>query len=140
MLELNETVNKRKPLKLSMYEAVKETRDGDTLFVKGMPISGVLNTQKDAPLMESCATLCGLLNFMFHHYSVTLASHSQVLFPSLFLFFVSFPVGDFLHDTVVFPVVLLNSVIGQLAKRTYVICGIVNYQICYPFSIFNSVL
>ena len=58
LLELNETLNKRKPLKLSMYEAVIETRDGDTLFLEGMPISGVSNTQKDAPLMESCATLC----------------------------------------------------------------------------------
>ena len=61
------------------------SRDGDTLSFQGSLISGVLNTQKDAPLMESCATLCGLLNFMMH-YSVTLASYSQVLFPIPCLF------------------------------------------------------
>ena len=73
-------------------------------FSQGMHISGVLNTQKDAPLMESCATLCGLLNFMMH-YSVTLASHSRFFSLSHFFFLFPFLQGSFLLDTVEFPLV-----------------------------------
>ena len=65
-----------------MHMVVVLTRDGSILFVKAMTIYGVLNTQKD---MESCATLCGLLNFMMH-YSVTLASCSHVIFSFQFIF------------------------------------------------------
>ena len=68
-----------------MHMVVILTRDGSILFVKAMTIYGVLNTQKVALLMVSCATLYGLLNFMMH-YSVTLASYSQVIFSFQLIF------------------------------------------------------